>query len=264
MKQIRVAFSGAGFRIPGHVGALKAIVEAGYEIIELAGTSAGSIIAALYASGMSVAEMEELCLTQNWSFMLTCDPWSGWRNGAWCSGNALHDWMQEQTRGLTFNQMDIDLKIVSADLLTESQVVFCRASTPEQTIAQAVRCSASIPFVYAPVSLGNRLLVDGGTADNVPADILTIDSVPRLGVYLQSDDDNLPPGKYSITTVAGRVIDLMLAANEAAHIGDATLTGCQIVRVQTGFAGTLDTNMPTATRQRLIDAGYDATKVKLP
>ncbi len=263
MKPIRVAFSGAGFRIPGHVGALKAILEAGYEIVEIAGTSAGSIIAALYASGMPIEEMENLCMTQDWGFLLTCDPWSGWRNLGYCSGNALHDWMHQQTGGKTFSDIRMQLKIVSADLVTEQEYIFNKSTTPIQTLSQAVRCSASIPFVYAPVSMGGMLLVDGGIADNIPADLLTIDNVPRLGIYLVTNDSPLAPGSHGLITVASRIIDLMLASNEAAHMGDATLTGAKIVRVPTGFATTLDTNMPTDIRQRLVDAGYQATKAKL-
>ncbi len=260
MKQIRIALSGAGFRIPGHVGALKAIVEAGYGIPEIVGTSAGSIIAALYATGMTIGQMEQLSLTQNWSSMLTCDPISGWLHNGWCGGENLFNWLADHTNDATFSDISIDLKIVASDLVTEKQVVFSRATSPNMTIAEACRCSASIPFVYAPVCINGMILVDGGTADNMPADLLTIDNIPRLGIYLVSDDPVLSPGRYSLPTLAGRVIDLMLASNELAHIGDATLTGANIVRVQTGFAPTLNTNMPTTMRQQLIDAGYMATK----
>lgn len=263
MKRVRLALSGAGFRIPGHVGALKAITEAGYLIPEIVGTSAGSIIAALYATGMTIAEMEHLALTQDWSSMLTCDPISGWLHNGWCGGDNLFNWIADQTNDATFSDISIDLKIVAADLVTEKQVIFSRATSPRMAIAEACRCSASIPFVYAPVCISGMILVDGGVCDNMAADLLTVDDIPRIGIYLTSDDAALAPGKYSIATLAGRVIDLMLASNELAHIGDATLTGAKIVRIPTGFAPTLNTNMPTAMRQRLIDAGYSGTKAAL-
>lgn len=262
-KQIRVALSGAGFRIAGHTGALKAITEAGYTIPQIAGTSAGSIIAALYATGMTIAEMEHLALTQNWSSLLTCDPFSGWLHNGWCSGDNLFNWLADHTNDATFSDISVDLKIIAADLVTESEVVFSRATTPNMSIAEACRCSASIPFVYAPVCINGMICVDGGVCDNMPADHLTVDDIPRIGIYLTADDANLAPGKYGLPTLAGRVIDLMLASNELAHIGDATLTGAKIVRIPTGFAPTLNTNMPLAMRQRLIDVGYSTTKAAL-
>lgn len=65
--RIRVALSGSGFRLGAHLGALQAIVDAGYEVVELAGTSGGSIVSAMFAGGMKLADMHELCMQMDWS-----------------------------------------------------------------------------------------------------------------------------------------------------------------------------------------------------
>ena len=75
-KPIRVALSGSGFKFPAHVGALHAIRDAGYEVIEIAGTSGGSIVASLAAVGMDLDIMKALTLTRDWADMLTFSPWS--------------------------------------------------------------------------------------------------------------------------------------------------------------------------------------------
>lgn len=74
----------------------------------------------------------------------------------------------------------------------------------------------------------SALLVDGGTTDNMPVSDLVVDSVPRLGVFLRSDDADLPPGNYGLRTLAPRIIDLMLASNETVRIAADRLAGATI------------------------------------
>ena len=260
---IRVALSGSGFRLGAHLGALQAIVDAGFEVIEVAGTSGGSIVAALFASGMRLDVLTHMCMTLNWSPMMSFSPWALIAKQSYSTGNALLQFLQKLTDGKTFEDLEIDLKVIASDLLTEKEYVFSRATTPAAPIALAARASASIPIVFAPVAYKNVLCVDGGCADNVPADALTVDSVPRIGIYLESDDSPLRPGKYGLKTLAPRIIDLLLASNELSHIELDTNQGATIVHVQTGYASSLDRNMPTAIRQRLFNDGYAATKEAL-
>ncbi|CAG9194406.1 Putative exported phospholipase, patatin-like protein [Paraburkholderia caribensis] len=262
-KPIRVALSGSGFRLGAHLGALQAIVDAGYEIIELAGTSGGSIVAAMYAGGMRLDDMRQLCMRMDWSPMMRFSPWAVLRYQALCTGKALEAFLKDGSRGKTFADLQLDLKIVAADLLTEKEFQFSRRTTPRVPIAVAARASASIPIVFPPVDVAGALLVDGGTADNVPVSDLTVDEVPRLGIYLVSDDTALKPGRYGLSTLAPRIIDLMLAANETAHVDLDQRSGATIVRVPTGYASSFDRNMPYATRQRLYEDGYRNTQLAL-
>lgn len=262
-KPIRVALSGSGFRLGAHLGALQAIVDAGYEVVELAGTSGGSIVASLFASGMTLAAMREMCMTLDWSPMMSFSPWALVTKQAFSSGNALLQFLEKLTDGKTFADLDIELKVIASDLLTEKEYEFSKTSTPTMPIALAARASASIPIVFAPVPYGEVLCVDGGCADNLPASNLTVDDVPRVGIYLESDDAPLLPGAYGLKTLAPRIIDLLLASNEASHIALDTKDGATIVRVPTGYASSLDRNMPASTRQRLYDDGYTYTQSML-
>jgi NTE family protein len=262
-RPIRVALSGSGFRLGAHLGALQAIADAGYEVIELAGTSGGSIVASLYASGMPLDVLREMCMTLDWSPMMSFSPWALLTKQSFSSGNALLQFLEKLTDGKTFADLAIDLKVIASNLLTESEYEFSRASTPAAPIALAARASASIPIVFAPVAYGDVLCVDGGCTDNLPASNLTVDDVPRLGIYLESDDAPLLPGAYGLKTLAPRIIDLLLASNEASHIALDAKEGATIVRVPTGYASSLDRNMPASTRQRLFNDGYAATKLSL-
>lgn len=259
MKPIRVALSGSGFRLGAHLGALQAIVDAGYTIVELAGTSGGSIIAALFAAGMPLDVMRQILMDLDWSRMMRFSPWALIRYQALCTGDALLTYLLEHTGRKTFAQLDVDLKVIAANLLTEREFQFSKESTPDVPVALAARASASIPIVFAPVAVAGGLMVDGGTCDNMPVSDLTVDAVPRVGIYLVSDDDPLPPGAYGLPTLAPRIIDLMLAACEATHVALDRLNGATIVRVPTGYASSFDRHMPIETRQRLYRDGYEST-----
>ncbi|RRA01928.1 patatin-like phospholipase family protein [Burkholderia cepacia] len=260
MKPIRVALSGSGFRLGAHVGALQAIEDAGYRIVELAGTSGGSIVASLYAAGMPLGVMRQTMMELDWSPMMGFSLWTLIRHQALCTGNALLQYLLKMTDGKTFAQLDVDLKVISANLLTEREFQFSKELTPDTPIALAARASASIPIVFTPVAAAGGLFVDGGMCDNMPvSDLVVDDDVPRVGVFLESDDSPLLPGSYGIATLAPRMIDIMLASNEATHFALDTLNGAMFVRVPTGYASSFDRHMTAATRQRLYDDGYKET-----
>ncbi len=262
-KKIRVALSGSGFRLGAHLGALQAIEDAGYEVCQIAGTSGGSIIASLYAGGMTLAEMRALCMTMDWSPMMRFSPWALVMKQALCTGNTLLEFLESKTAGKTFADLSIDLRVIASDLLTEKEFLFSRETTPYASIALAARASASIPIVFTPVAYQNVLCVDGGCTDNLPASDLTVDDIPRVGIYLESDDAPLLPGCYGLKTLAPRIIDLLLASNEQSHIALDSKNGATIVRVPTGYASSFARNMDIATRQRLYNDGYAATKAAL-
>ncbi len=253
---VKVALSGSGFRLPAHVGALAALIDHGYDITEIAGTSGGAIVAALFASGMHVSEMRHLALTYDWRKVLMFNPVHGVFKGAYCSGNALMGFLQVQTKGKRFGDLSIPLKIIASDLRTASEICFDARRHPMMEIALAARASASIPLVYAPVDYMSFTLVDGGCCNNLPLDHLSPGGL-RIGVYLTSA--NKPSiGSMGIKDVAERSLDLMLGSNEDTHADLDTLEGGIVVHVPTGYAGSLDREMATETRLRLVTEAYQA------
>ena len=265
MKPLRVALSGSGFKFPAHVGALLAIRDAGYTPVEIAGTSGGSIVATLAACGMPLDAMRDLTLSHDWSGMLSFSPWSLLTNLGYCSGNVLLDWITKSTGGKTFADLDIDLIVMASNVATEQPFEFSKAATPDVQVALAARASASIPFVYAPVTMASKadtpvMLMDGGMVNNIPVDKLTVDALPRIGIQLVARQSPLGAGTHSIFDIAPRVIDLILSANENTHVELDEQDGAKFAFIETGYASGLDRNMPTAIRTRLMQDGYEATK----
>lgn len=258
-RPIRVALSGSGTKAPAHVGALAAIEDAGFEIVELAGTSGGALCAALYACGMKAPALHQLIMEMDWAPLMAVSPWSILTGKGYCSGNALLKFMTAQTGGKTFADLEIDLTIMASDVSSEVPYRFDRELTPGIPVALAGRASASIPIVFAPVLIKNAVLMDGGLVVNLPVDLLEVDSIPRLGVELTSQCEPFAPGHHSLNKIVPHLIDLMIQSTEDAHIELGKLKGAQVIQVDTSFASPLDRKMVRATRERLYENGYTAT-----
>ncbi|MDB5985157.1 MAG: patatin-like phospholipase family protein [Nevskia sp.] len=207
--KIRVALSGSGTKAPAHVGALAAIEAAGYEIVELAGTSGGALCAGLYACGLKAAALRALVMEMDWAPLMAVSPWSILAGKGYCSGDALLKFMTSQTGGKTFADLEIDLTIMASDVSSEVPYRFDRQLTPAIPVALAGRASASIPIVFAPVLIGSAVLMDGGLVVNLPVDLLMIDDTPRIGVELTSQCEPFKPGHHGLNKIVPHLIDLM-------------------------------------------------------
>jgi NTE family protein len=127
------------------------------------GTSAGSVIAALYASGYRGTELQKIALSldeaaiTDWAL-----PFSG-RFGGMIKGDALQAMVNRLVKNQTIENMSMPLGIVGTDLKTGNGVLFQRGDT-----GQAVRASCSIPGVFQPTIIQGREYVDGGLVSPVP------------------------------------------------------------------------------------------------
>ncbi len=159
LPRIGLALGGGAARGFAHIGVIQVLEEAGIRPDLVVGTSAGSLVAAMYASGKSGVEMAALAQSMDegsitdWSF-----PARGF-----IRGEALARYVREQTGGRTIEQMRLPLGIVATDLDSGSGVLFQRGDT-----GAAVRASSAVPAVFQPVRIGNREYVDGGLVSPVP------------------------------------------------------------------------------------------------
>ena len=157
--QIGLALGGGAARGFAHIGVIQVLEEAGIRPDLVIGTSAGSLVAALYASGKSGAELAALAQSMDsgaiadWAF-----PGRGL-----IRGEALARYVREHTGGKRIEQMRLPLGIVATDLDSGEGIVF-RVGDP----GVAVRASSAVPAVFQPVRIGAREYVDGGLVAPVP------------------------------------------------------------------------------------------------
>nr|WP_305888665.1 patatin-like phospholipase family protein [Methylomonas sp. SURF-2] len=207
------AFEGGGVRAAAHAGAYEAAREAGIAFGRVAGTSGGSIVAALIAANASPKYLSDLLLRtdlsrfqsaadsrdsvfaeRTWKLkLLKCITWGKLRvfakvalNSGLYSSKPLEDWMEDNLKNLVahlrapgetgpikFHELTLPLHIVATDLTTGKPKEWSKEKTPDEAVAFAVRCSCSIPFFYQAVDNKQSVLVDGGAVSNLPSFVFT-------------------------------------------------------------------------------------------
>lgn len=157
--RIALALGGGAARGFAHIGVIQVLEEHGIKPDMVVGTSAGSLVAALYASGKGGQEMARLAESMDegaitdWSFPLK----------GLIKGEALARYVRAQTGGRSIEQLPMPLGIVATQL-TDGQGTLFRSGD----LGQAVRASSAVPAVFQPVEITGRLYVDGGLVAPVP------------------------------------------------------------------------------------------------
>jgi len=254
LKAVRLALSGSGFLAAAHVGAVVALHDAGISIKEFAGSSGGSIVAAMAAAGMSPDQMKELALGDSFKDLLVWNP-SALLHKGYCSGDALLEWLSSNLGDITFNEVFIPLTVMTTDVNSSHSYRFSSKTTPKVELALASRCSSSVPIVFSPVASGTALFVDAGVSNNIPVDQLIRDHIPRVGIEVVSG------GVANTARIPGyisAVINAMLASNEGARIAWAKHTGASIIPVNCNGYDFLDTEIPAEGKEDLFNRGYRA------
>jgi NTE family protein len=194
--QIGVALSGGGARGFAHIGVLEALEDLNIPIDYIAGTSMGSIIGGLYASGLTTQELRRAVeheidwnralnytddrdllsyrekQTQRRLFQLELgiDNKGLTASAGFINGQELFMELKRLTRNINiddFAKLPIPFKTVATDLNTAEPYLLAKGD-----LALALRASMAVPFAFAPVEIDGHLLADGGIVNNIPVDIV--------------------------------------------------------------------------------------------
>jgi NTE family protein len=146
-----------------HVGVIKALESQGIKPDLVVGSSAGSVIAALLASGATGNEINRLALNLDEATIADWGlPFAG-RFGGLIKGDALQNMVNREVQNKTIEQMRIPLGIVATDLQSGKGILFRSGNT-----GLAVRASCSVPGVFQPAVISGKEYVDGGLVAPVP------------------------------------------------------------------------------------------------
>jgi NTE family protein len=180
--KIGLALGGGGVRGLAHIAVLEALDEFGLKPAVLAGTSMGAIIGALYASGMHGKEIRGKV---NRHLVLKNDTWRQllekktdllkWVNafsiefsrGGLINTQGFLKFLLTEIQKNTFEELEIPLLVIAADYWTAEEVVFQSGE-----LQPAIQASMAVPGIFRPVSINDRVLIDGGTVNLVPYDHL--------------------------------------------------------------------------------------------
>ncbi len=162
-KTLGLALGGGAVRGFAHLGVLKVLEEIGIKPDYVAGTSAGSLIGALYCAGRSWKEIAEKALDADWrDFVRATLPSKGI-----VKADGLEKIVEEFLGDPDFTDLKTPFAAVAVDLTSGRQKVF-----RDGAVARAVRASCSIPGIFVPYTEGDAVYVDGGVLNSVPADVV--------------------------------------------------------------------------------------------
>ena len=159
--RIGLALGGGAARGFAHVGVIQVLEESGIRPDLVIGTSAGSLVAAIYASGKSGAQLQHIALEME-EASLTDWTLPFFSRGV-LRGEALARYVNQQVRGMAIESMVIPLGVVATDLQSGEGIVFRVGD-----VGAAVRASSAVPSLFQPVRIGSNDYVDGGLVAPVP------------------------------------------------------------------------------------------------
>lgn len=168
-KDVALVLSSGGPRGWAYIGAIEELESRGYNITSIAGTSIGSLIGGIYATGRLSEVKEWLFSLDAWKVFTLMD--ISISKNHLVKGDKVIGAIKEIVPDINIEDLHIPYRAVAADLYTGEEVVFDRGP-----LFEAIRASISIPSLFRPVKYGFRTLVDGGIVNTMP-----IDKVPRNG-----------------------------------------------------------------------------------
>ncbi|SMG18482.1 patatin-like phospholipase family protein [Arenibacter troitsensis] len=172
---IGLVLSGGGIRGVAHVGAIKALEEYGIYPSHIAGTSAGAIVGALYASGCNWEQMLDFFKTTE---IFSFNKYAVGKPG-FLDTEKFHDQFKAYTPHDTFESLEKQLYVTATNLLDGTLNVFS-----EGELIKPVLASAAVPGLFAPVEMNKGYFVDGGTLNNFPVDLIKKYCDRIVGVYV--------------------------------------------------------------------------------
>ncbi len=275
--KVALVLSGGGAQGMAHIGVFKAFEEYNIPIDLIVGSSAGALVGGLYASGVTVAEMEEMVLEGTIEHLFIGRPQSAdlpiWKRDELYMGNLslgianrqivgspglLDDkliWKElflrtaaaDYQANWNFDSLYVPFRAVASDLRKQEPVVF--SSGP---IANALRSSMSIPMIYSPIQTEGQILVDGGVYVKLPVEI-ALNENPDFIIAVSAED--APEENGDILGLGGMFEEInssILASGDSSKVRGWDY----FFRVPTGAHHVLD--FPAG--EALMDAGYAAGK----
>jgi NTE family protein len=229
-----------------HIGVLKILETNKIPVHMIVGTSVGSVIGSFYAYGLNAFELQKLSFSieQKDIVDLTIP------DNGFIKGEKLEEFVNKTLKNTPMEKLKIPFYAVATEIQNGQETVFGRGNT-----GQAVRASCSIPGVFRPVKIGDKVYVDGGVISPV-----AVDAAKRLGadvvlaVDISAGAGRTPPGNTIETLLQS--IDIMYSKLAAIQLSQADV----VIRPKVGYIGSAD----FSKRHEAVLEGEKATIEVMP
>lgn len=191
MPRLGLALGGGGALGAAHVGVLQVLRERGIAPSIVAGTSAGAVLGAAYAVGLDPYDLEDHVVRASWSTFGTFTPRPGL---GLLTADALRETVRTVAGDATIEDLPVTYGAVATDAETRTATVL--RSGP---LADAIAASIAVPGIFRPVSIGGRMLIDGGVVQNLPIETaFDMGAEHVIGVRLAPEWERLGGSELSV------------------------------------------------------------------
>ena len=164
--KIGLALGGGAAKGSSHIGVLKVLEKNGIFPDYICGTSMGSIVGGLYASGMTTEQMEKELSTLKKSDLMDFSLLKI-RRGGLLLGKKMQDTIEKYSKGAKIEDCKIPFSCVAVNLKDGTEQIFTSG-----ILSEAITASCCVPVVFHPIKKDDMILVDGGLLNNVPCDVV--------------------------------------------------------------------------------------------
>ncbi len=263
--RISLVLGGGGLKGFAHIGVIRALQERGIRPTLVAGTSIGALIAAAYAGGMSVDEMERRALALSKDDLFQIDHLHMITKRMLAPSLYLAGPLEALVEAIvpatTFRRLETALLVNTVDLERGTQVVWGLPGLQDVPVADAVYASCALPGFFPPRVIQGRTCVDGGVMENLPLSIAThgVDAVIGIDVGSTSIAQARRIKDKGFAAIFMRSAQTMMHALQTLQITDWSGPPLMLVQPDVTNVG-LFSFTHTA---RLIEAGYSAASAAL-
>jgi NTE family protein len=210
---IGISFGAGGARGIAHLLMIEALDELGVKPSIISGSSIGAVVGAFYAAGFTAKEMKEILdqlinpkSDSVFDFLLKSDIVKLFtmfdpqfiRSG-FIKGEKFQNYMKSHLQVSRFEELQIPLKIVATDYWKKEAVIFEKGD-----LIQPIKASYSLPGLFTPVKIKNRILIDGGAVNPLPFDLIMdkcdITIAIDVTAFKAQNESEIPPTFDSVFT----------------------------------------------------------------
>ena len=240
--KVGLVLSGGGARGVAHVGVLKALDEMGVQFSMVSGTSAGSIVGALYAAGHKPDEI--FCIIKNLSIFKSVRP--AWTWAGLLRMDGLRDLLHQHIPHNSFEKLKLPLTVAATEI-KKGRIEYFNSGE----LIPAILSSCSIPAVFNPMSYNGGMYVDGGLFDNLPVRPIRDKCDKIVGLHCNQISPDFDPN--SLRSVIERSLLMAINANTLAS---KAMCDIYIEPPNLGKYGSFD----IGKAQEIFDIGYKFAK----
>jgi NTE family protein len=264
-RRVALVLGGGGLKGFAHIGVLRALEERGVEPDVIAGTSIGALIAAAHAGGMPVAEMQRRAQDLKRKDLFRVDRLGMLMDRTRTTSIYLEEPLRELVNSVTpnmkFDELRRPLLVNTVDIEHGTQVVWGLPGLRDVSLQDAVYASCALPGFFPPGRIGDRVCIDGGVIDNLPASVAAVHADAVIAVDVGSFDLQKAAAieKQGFANVYMRSATVMMHALQQLPFGAWQGPPMILIRPKLGHVAWLS----FSHTEEVIDQGYMAASAAL-